>query len=214
MSKQNYISEINGLNMKTIEDSYKIFEATIKEDSYLNSYGYFIKHFEIGIESCDDLAIITGAFMIYGWMPTILKNFDFNQLSKASEILRKAKSSDQLDKNELEILSKCINNSFVGTSKLLHFVNPLSFPILDSVIFRAICSKMPQKISAPMYLAYQKKMKELSTTREAEDLRQDVNSKLSSILGIHHQNQVTTIRALEMILFYKGKFNKENKNDK
>ena len=56
-------------------------------------------------------------------------------------LLNKAKSGNLLNSEELEIVKKCVNNSLVGTSKLLHFINPSIYAIWDSKIFRNITEK-------------------------------------------------------------------------
>lgn len=107
-----------------------------------------------------EIDVLALAHMVYGWMPTILNidkdkkgkkeqpsnewlnNFnealetfksDFNEITKIKEII---------DKNRLnkivENVKKITNNSVIGASKLLHFINPEFFPIYDSRVFHAI----------------------------------------------------------------------------
>ena len=57
----------------------------------------------------------------------------------------------------------CINNSLVGLSKLLHFINPQNYAIWDSRIFRFLTEKKSQYgIGNPkMYLQYLEEIKNI-----------------------------------------------------
>ncbi len=64
-------------------------------------------------------------------MPTIL-NFKNTNYTECVDILNKSKQIEILEKKDLEALKSLINNSLVGTSKLLHFINPEKYAIWDS----------------------------------------------------------------------------------
>lgn len=106
-------------------------------NSYLVSYPYFIEYFKSKNELTQD-NLICGAFMIYGWMPTTLKNIIYT--NETIELFNTAKHSHLLDENELKNLKLFTNNSLVGLSKLLHFINPEVYPIWDSKICKYLCS--------------------------------------------------------------------------
>jgi hypothetical protein len=72
---------------------------------------------------------------VYGWMPTIMKNPHFDRLPKEAPILRirNIKSVDMANAFLLDVgVGGAINNSWIGTSKLLHVLNPTIFPIWDT----------------------------------------------------------------------------------
>ena len=79
-----------------------------------------------------------GRFMTYGWMPTILDELgELDDVSKEGNLvkyLNKAKhhKKERLNIREIEHIASCINNSVVGASKLLHFINPNVYAIWDS----------------------------------------------------------------------------------
>ena len=100
------------------------------DDNYQFEYPYFVGFFadrdEIGIEE-----LVIGSNMIYGWMPTIMK-LKSREFAPALHALNKAKHGKMLEDEELMSIASVVNNSLVGTSKLLHFINPELYPIWDS----------------------------------------------------------------------------------
>ena len=104
--------------------------------SYLNSYNEFIKFFR-NKDGIDKEDFIIGCHFVYGWMPTVL-NLDltyFDEYHILSNLFKVKNGNYLLSKEELGQINKCINNSMVGTSKLLHFINPNIYAIWDSKIF-------------------------------------------------------------------------------
>lgn len=119
---------------RLIADS-KNFKLSI-DNSYSDSYFEFLKYFE-DAKLIEKHHLIISTHFVYGWMPTILK-LNLDDLESTLKILNSAKLGKQLDVDELEVLKKCINNSVVGLSKLLHFVNPSNYAIWDSWIVKYI----------------------------------------------------------------------------
>lgn len=104
-----------------------------QNDSYLLSYPHFIDYFKQK-DKLTKKDLICGVFMVYGWMPTILKRNDCNY--EIIEILNFVKNNnDVLSEDNLRKLLPFANKSMVGLSKLLHFINPEVYPIWD----RKIC---------------------------------------------------------------------------
>jgi len=107
---------------------------TNEDNKYFDSYFEFVKYFE-EIATIDYHSLVISSYFTYGWMPTILKNFDTeNDVKKSIDIFNKVKNNIEIDNGEYYSLIKCINNSIVGVSKLLHFINPTQYPIFDSRI--------------------------------------------------------------------------------
>ncbi len=121
--------------LKQDADNFKIEE----NNSYLVSYPEFIKYFS-RLDIIEKHHFIIGTHFVYGWMPKVLqiKNTPFEEIIA---ILNKAKVGEPLEVRELDALKACINNSLVGTSKLLHFINPEQYAIWDSKIFRYVTGK-------------------------------------------------------------------------
>lgn len=98
----------------------------------------------------------------YGWMPTILKNFSpenfctntpkYGVISKIRGIQHVTDAREFLSCME-EVAP--INRSWVGTSKLLHFLNPNLFPIWDRRVADRFSLRGPNQINKKeVYLKY------------------------------------------------------------
>lgn len=84
-----------------------------------------------------DAASLAGiAGMAYSWMPTILKVWpDDRDLVDIAKWALECDSPAFASRSLVQSTRKpAINNSWVGTSKFLHFLAPETFPIWDSVI--------------------------------------------------------------------------------
>lgn len=118
--------------MKTLEQIYNEFvgKEFIKNqnDFYTNSYSHFINFFAQKKELTKE-DIILGMALVYSWMPTIPKNINFEILDEVLPILNRAKKGGIVSKEEYVILKVLCNNSLVGVSKLLHFINPEQYAI-------------------------------------------------------------------------------------
>lgn len=123
----------------TLDDLNKIaskIEST-QEDNYLKTYPYFISYFK-DLKELNEENIIIGISLVYSWMPTILKKLDLEKIKDATTILNKARTEERITQEELELLISTFNNSLVGSSKLLHFINPNYYAIWDSKVYRAL----------------------------------------------------------------------------
>ena len=120
------------------KDAYKFNQNT---GTYLKSYPHFIEYFN-KIQSITLHELTIGVNFTYGWMPTI---FDFrsNQFEVVLEILNRLKTGTMPNNNELIILRNHINNSIVGASKLMHFINPSLVPIWDSRVYKYLTGQTP-----------------------------------------------------------------------
>lgn len=79
------------------------------------------------------------AVAVYGWMPTIPKTFNIDFLTdEIKTSISKLKHPEEACAFLKRIDEPILNNSWVGTSKLLHFLKPEIFPIWDSRIARVV----------------------------------------------------------------------------
>lgn len=106
----------------------------IKRQSDYLSYPEFLKYFS-DIKTITRHNLTIGINFTYGWMPTI---FDFrsDNFDEALDILNEAKIGNKPTTDNLVLLKGLLNNSLVGTTKLLHFINPDNFAIWDSRVYR------------------------------------------------------------------------------
>ncbi|MFP7655376.1 hypothetical protein [Chryseobacterium proteolyticum] len=184
--------KINLEELKQIIPNIKLEE----DNSYLISYPYFINYFKLK-DRLSKQDLICGVFMIYGWMPTILKNIDCTDIDKIVDLFNKAKSSDNiLTEIEIENLKPFTNKSLVGLSKLLHFINPNVYPIWDSKICKYFFSNgFYSKIgNVSIYLEYVDAIKEtikFGLPNDFDNLREQLGYK------------ITDVRLIELVIFLK-----------
>ena len=162
------------------------------------SYPHFILFF--GNKShLTDHDVMIGRFLIYGWMPTILKKIgNRSEEDRFIKCLNNAKNSktQTLSCRDLEFVTSQVNNSISGSSKLLHFVNPNVYAIFDSRVcyylgehasrlgFR---KTMPvdKKQGCELYLKYLHIIEYLSTREEAVKGTEVATKQLGYQLGCY-----------------------------
>jgi hypothetical protein len=180
---------------KLISDEKKI--NIDKRSSDFISYKEFLKYFE-NIEKLTKHNLIIGINFTYGWMPTIF-NFKSNELDKVLAILNSAKKGVRPTGNELETLKKCFNNSLVGTSKLLHFINPNKFAIWDSRIYRYLKNESPHKYrleKTKSYLDYLIFCDTIINNHKYIKIHNSIESKVGY--------RMTRYRTIDLLMFLNG----------
>jgi len=103
-------------------------------DAYLSSYPRLLEATKALLREMGTAAICPIAHLAYGWMPRILT---FRSNEKTNALLFEASYTDSLRSAELlvgSLRTLPTNNSMVGVSKVLHFMNPHFYPIWDSVV--------------------------------------------------------------------------------
>lgn len=179
--------------------TFEIFKKEVEnfkvstDNSYIKTYIEFLKYFE-NLEKIDEHHLTISSHFIYGWMPTII-NFKIQDKKKTLKLINKAKTNIDLSKEELEYLKGTINNSLVGLSKLLHFINPKRYAIWDSRIFRFITGKKSQYgISEPKnYLNYLSIINDISQNKEYLKLHKKIENSVE--YSLH------STRAIEIVIF-------------
>jgi hypothetical protein len=166
-------------------------ESLIKT-SYLLSYTYFVDYFK-RLDFVEEEHVVIAAHFVYGWMPTIL-TLDHSKIDETAISLNRIKRDEILSANDLEIVKACVNNSLVGASKLLHFVNPKHYAIWDSNIFRYFSTQQStygiDKVEH--YLQYLEALKSFAGTSAFRCLKPKIE------LLCH---PVSDFRAIEFVLF-------------
>lgn len=184
-------------------------EAGILESSEIDmmdwkSYFHFIKYFEEK-ENITEHDLVIGANFTYGWMPTIF-HFKNNNFSEVVSILNKVKketNQNKLSNDELIEVKELLNNSFVGASKLLHFIKPTDYPIWDSRTcncMNSLQSKENFKVEKVEFFSkYIDFCKQLVKNEKFNKIHDDFVKKFDC--------QVSTMRTAEQIMFLYDKKN-------
>jgi len=171
------------------------FEIQRRSD-YL-SYPEFLRYFS-DLKTITRHNLIIGINFTYGWMPTI---FDFrsDRFDEALNILNSAKKGIMPTIGELNLLKGLLNNSLVGSTKLLHFINPDKFAIWDSRVYRYLTGKEPydNRIGdCSVYLAYLDFCVYLITQKEFKSMHERVEN--------HVGYSMTPLRIAELIMYSNG----------
>jgi len=182
-------------SINDLKDRIHCFDILSQDSKYDKSYGYFIKYFE-NKKILTEEDLIISAYFTYGWMPTILnlKNSNFNE---CVDILNKSKQVGRLEAKDIEALKSLINNSLVGTSKLLHFINPSKYAIWDSRISKFLSGTTHKYFTEKIdvFFQYLDFCEELTNHSEYEE----------SIHKIYIQKSMnqdaTKMRSIEQLMF-------------
>ncbi len=187
-------TELKNLNFEMIFKDAKKFIRT-ENDSYTQTYTELIKYFDkIKAGEINEHNLVIASHFVYGWMPTIIY-LDLDQKDEVLFLLNAAKSGHILTVNELELLKKSINNSLVGLSKLLHFINPKDYAIWDSRIFRYLTEKKSSYgIDKPqLYLDYLNGLKNIAENKDY--------GSLHDLISQNFEYEIYPTRAIEITMF-------------
>jgi len=149
-------------------------------------------------------------------MPTIFefKGIDasnsisnINNFAEAIRIINAVKKGEtNLQKTEYTYLKELLNNSLVGTSKLLHFVNPKQYAIWDSRVYRYLYNK--EKVHSYLvenvdkYQHYLQLLAELTS----HEITCRICEKVRDVLKAEEfYCEISDFRALELLMFTYGK---------
>lgn len=165
--------------------------------AYPHLLSYFAQLHEINASN-----VVCGAHMVYGWMPTVLSMCFGNEddaLIYAASILNRVRQNADITALDIKSLSRIVNNSLVGTSKLLHFLSPGKFPIWDSRVYRFVHEMEPHHYrvnNIDSYLDYMGNIHALVDNCNMIDLQ----TKIETQIGY----KITPVRAAELVMFVNG----------
>lgn len=171
-------------------------ELEDRSKGYLASYPKIIAAVSMLKDDDQGNALALVAHAAYGWMPTVLSAgcFEDGFMSEKDPILkiRKCRSASEI-MSALPGVSP-INNSWVGLSKVLHFINPEVFPIWDGRVARHFGLMHPYQYNTKQcYEEYAAWIEKWSKENDFKDL----------ICSVHkaYGYKMTHIRAAELYLF-------------
>jgi hypothetical protein len=178
-------------------------DASLDENDYIGGYRALLNLFTKKLDLTNLLDARAGAYAVYGWMPTILKQWEEPDILPLLEFAQSWKDNKQrrqalIALRKQKCILQSINGSTVGTSKFLHFVAPDIFPIWDSRI--ALAFDVSHRINDPdIYLEYCETIHshlaggEIDWPKEIQKLSENSDGKASEV------------RKLELCLFAYGK---------
>jgi len=144
--------------------------------------------------------VIVAVHMVYGWMPTMLR-LDTREIDSILLLLNDIKDGGSPTLEDLMLLRGMMNNSMVGPSKLLHFIDPQRFAIWDSRIFRYITGKVSQSqiANAVNYFDYLEYINRLVLEPGFLPIHDHVRNKIGATY--------TKLRTAEIVMFETDKLN-------
>lgn len=189
--------------------------------TYRYSYDRYLQYFrdKPAGDSLSELDLFIGFAMAYSWMAT-MKHLDprIDTLQATAQSLNRIRGMDALeqDADALETLLEPIRQfigSVVGTSKLLHFVNPEVFPIWDSVVQRYFARVKWRAASDSLgrYLEFTQNVHELIRHPQFDTV---IYAPLSLALDSAHEqvsdqyrkpNPMGKVRTAEFVMFFGGR---------
>jgi len=190
--------EFTNLNLDSLRNDYQKIDYShqITIHPYYNEFIQFFKSKDILVYN----DIIVAAHMVYGWMPTMLR-INTKEIDQVLVLLNKVKNGHTASLEELELLRAMINNSMVGPSKLVHFINPEKYAIWDSRIFRYITgnNKQSQISKAIHYFRYLELINSLVNQNGFLRIHQYVQTKMNV--------EYSKLRTAEIVMFETDKIN-------
>lgn len=113
--------------------------------------------------------------------------------------MNEVKRGGNLTVDNLILLKGLFNNSLVGTSKLLHFINPDNFAIWDSRVYRYLTNKEPHDYrigDINTYLDYLAFCTYLTKQKEFNFLQ----NRIENLIGY----SMTAYRVVELVMYSNG----------
>jgi hypothetical protein len=202
--KEKFLNDCKNFDAKDLNN--KLFK------SYYKSYPEFLKYFNNLKGPLTIHNLIIGINFTYSWMPTIFK-FGSDRYDDALKILNNAKNGIPPDEGELNVLKKFLNNSLVGTSKLLHFINPEEFAIWDSKVYYYLTGKKQtnKKIGdCNIYLSYLLLCSDLTNGKDYDFYHNDICCKIGEEMEKGYM--MTKLRTAELVMWKNGKQRRSKTN--
>ncbi len=172
-----------------------------------HQYRCFLEFFRTR-ETVTEREVLIGVAFAYSWMPKI-PTIHRTAFPSAVTAVGRAWGGGILEIDELTVLKGVVNNSVVGSSKLLHFVSPELHPILDSHVFEFLHDKVDTRIEKPQYYArYAERCRKVVNQPEFKGLHAIVSEKTGyNTIGF----EPPKLRALELTMYYAGKVGYRNR---
>jgi hypothetical protein len=204
----------------TSETAWDRIEKEDKKGGYHSSYQAILDFAQTVGDNCSEKREHVLACATYGWMPTIMKNFNLEKsgIPRPIQRIKEANSKE----GAISLIQEMggggiIKNSWVGASKFMHFLNPSFFPIWDTrvaekfsehCINHALSVESEQKKSK-MPSAYNFANKKENYLKYTTFMLHNIDKKyewlepLSAKFLKTYNYRSTDLRLLELMLFYK-----------
>jgi hypothetical protein len=183
------LAPMKNITPKLLSTGFNHFDS----DGFLVSYPVLIRAFEKQSHIDADF-LLFAAHAAYGWMPKKL-NWKSKQWKSEALLIEAIRVGQPLTASDMKKIVALINRSISGASKLLHFIAPNRFPILDSHIYTYLNNLhyREQPMDCEFYIKYSEAITKVTKMPGFSSIQQKVNQRLNY--------GVTSIRAAELLLF-------------
>lgn len=178
-------------------------ETVAAKNPYLKSYVALLKVANGVKDQGDGDGLLGLSLAVYGWMPTILKKSDFAHLGHEwDNLIGEVRGCRNID-DGITLIKRLgrpvISNSWVGSSKVLHFLNPKVFPIWDSLV--ALASGHSTRGHYETINSYTSYMGRLRGSLDSPCIKQ----VQTAFRDANHPYIPSSVRSLELILYHDGR---------
>lgn len=193
---------IDELNKMEIGDFLKRAESLgqrSENEQQLTSYEEMLKFAQRNfVDNFDKTTVVGLAHMAYGWMPTMIRH---TKLPENFKEWKKNIENGYLGIGFLKEVMELTNDSIVGASKLLHFLNPRDYPIYDSKVYGSVIENGKHNLSKDVenYISYAEILRTLVRNSKNQSVILDIQNIL--INKGYLLKECSAIRVLEVCLY-------------
>lgn len=181
--------------------------ARVSAELYSDPYPCLVEHFKsFKFRQWSDALV--ALYLVYGWMPTIPNSKGEPRIQTTDEkeeilrILRGARDGTEIETSAIARLMLFTNNSVIGASKMLHFINPELYPMWDKNVAKAFLWRTVTSVTVNnrgRWDDYREALSAWAKDAEVQSLCEELRT-----LGDNLQT-VSRLRLLELVLFVEGK---------
>lgn len=201
----NFSSKMEELSVETLLEKSESLKKRPEDEQQLTSYDDMLEFTARNKKNLNRVTLVGLAHMVYGWMPTMIRHTSFKDDAKDwNECIKRG----CLEEAFVERVSRLTNNSVVGASKLLHFLNPQKYPIFDSKVYNSIVDDKGsgKDISKKIrdYICYAKKIRDLVNDSREKSKIEKIKNNLIEKGYLQKGSDPSPIRVLELVLYVSG----------
>jgi hypothetical protein len=193
--KKELLDKLIGTNLYNYNKKSDDKVSDGRRQFYFDSYFPILNYLKTQKGNLNSDSTMIAMSLVYSWMPRIPHRIIIND-NEVIKLLNKAydsTSKDRLSIKEIETIKSSINNSMVGASKILHFINPCVYPIWDSNIDEKIKSESSKdKKEVLKYFNYQNVCLDISNEECTKSIENFNSEKF---------NGLSKLRKIDMALF-------------
>jgi hypothetical protein len=155
------------------------------------SYSHFLNWFK-NRKFLTEKQLAIASYFTYGWMPRTLK-IRATKMQIALDAINDVLKNNVVEKKHHDSIKNILNESYIGSSKLLHFAKPDLMPIYDSKVAIFCFGTSQGYNNYDWFDKYKKYVDKLKVDKRADNLRKN----LSNEVGF----EITVYRALEYAMY-------------